>query len=100
MGKDYDLIIQNGIVVTARGQYLADILVKYGRIAVIGQELNPTAAHRRIDASGLHILPGCIDSHMHLWEPGLVARDDFRDGTLAETAGGVTTIIDHPLTIP
>ncbi|MDY6846763.1 MAG: hypothetical protein SVP52_06470 [Chloroflexota bacterium] len=48
----------------------------------------------------LCILPGCIDSHMHLWETGFTARSDFRDATLASIAGGVTTIIDQPLTLP
>ncbi len=100
MNKEYDLIIKNGTLVTPRGQYKADIFAKDGRIAVIARELSPTKADQQIDAEGLHVLPGCIDSHMHLWEPGLVAREDFRDGTRTEAAGGITTIIDHPLTIP
>lgn len=96
----YDLILVGGTLVNPRGQYLADVAIKHGKIAVITDDLSQTKAHERIDLAGNFVLPGCIDSHMHLWEPGMVADPDFRAGTLAAIAGGVTTIIDHPLTIP
>ncbi len=95
-----DLIIREGTLVSPRGRFTADIAVRDGRIAAIGRGLEPSAADHVLDAAGLFVLPGCIDSHMHLWEPGLAAEYDFRDGTRASAAGGVTTVIDHPLTIP
>ena len=100
MTKLYDLNIRNGIVVTPNGKYQSDIGVKDGLIVALAKSIPPEEAEEEIDAAGLYILPGCIDSHMHLWEPGLVAAPDFRDGTRAALAGGISTIIDHPLTIP
>lgn len=96
----YDLILENGTIVTPQGQYSASIGIKDGIISTIAQNLSQEKSTQRINLKGYHVLPGCIDSHMHLWEPGLVADPDFKDGTRAALAGGVTTIIDHPLTIP
>jgi len=96
----FDLILRGGKLVNPRGQYQADIAVQDGKIVCIAQELDAAQAAQAINLDGEYVLPGCIDSHMHLWEPGLVAEPDFRAGTLAATAGGMTTIIDHPLTIP
>lgn len=96
----YDLILENGTIVNSQGQYSASIGVINGLITTIATDLSQASAVDRIDLAGHLILPGCIDSHMHLWEPGLVAEPDFKDGTKAALAGGVTTIVDHPLTIP
>ncbi len=96
----YDLIIQGGLIVQPRGKYRADIAVNDGKIVLISDEISVGDGRDYITAKGKYVLPGCIDSHMHLWEPGLVAEPDFRAGTLASIAGGVTTIVDHPLTIP
>lgn len=96
----YDLILEYGTIVNSQGQYSASIGVINGMIATIAKDLSRASTVERIDLAGHLILPGCIDSHMHLWEPGLVADPDFKDGTRAALAGGVTTIIDHPLTIP
>jgi dihydroorotase-like cyclic amidohydrolase len=53
-----------------------------------------------LDAAGLHVLPGVIDAHSHLWEAGFASRADFRDDTASAAVGGIATIIDHPLTPP
>src|SRR3989344_3324763 len=53
-----------------------------------------------IDAKGNIILPGLIDSHVHFREPGLTHKEDFFTGSCAAAAGGITTIIDMPNTIP
>ncbi len=96
----YDLILQGGTLVNPRGKYRADIAVIDGKIALIADDLSKVETRERIVLANNFILPGCIDSHMHLWEPGLVADPDFKAGTLASIAGGVTTVVDHPLTIP
>ncbi len=96
----YDLILQGGTLVNPRGKYPADIAVIDGKIALIADDLSKVESRERIVLANNFILPGCIDSHMHLWEPGLVADPDFKAGTLASIAGGVTTVVDHPLTIP
>jgi allantoinase len=96
----YDLIIQGGTLVNPRGKYHGDVAIKDGKIVLIASQINENEARECIRAVEKFVLPGCIDSHMHLWEPGLVAEPNFKAGTLASIAGGVTTIIDHPLTIP
>jgi dihydroorotase (multifunctional complex type) len=60
--------------------------------AVAGEELE---AHRRIDASGLYVLPGAIDGHVHFQDPGDTTREDFISGSSAAAVGGVTTVIEH-----
>jgi allantoinase len=96
----YDLVIHGGTIATTAGKFKSDIGIKNGIITTIAQDLLSADTVARYNADHLLVLPGCIDSHMHLWEPGLVAAPDFRAGTLAAIAGGITTIIDHPLTIP
>jgi allantoinase len=96
----FDLILLNGTVVTPRGEYRADIGVRDGKIACIASSLAESSAAESLSLSGCHILPGCIDAHQHLWEPGMLAGPDFKDGTRASLAGGVTTIIDQPLSPP
>lgn len=100
MTPQYDLVIHGGTIATTRGKYRSDIGIKNGRIETIALDLSSSDAAARYTAEGMLVLPGCIDSHMHLWEPGLVADPDFRAGTKSAIAGGITTIIDHPLTIP
>lgn len=53
-----------------------------------------------IDANGLYILPGAIDGHVHMMDPGYTDREDFTTGTRAAARGGVTTVIDHHRTVP
>jgi allantoinase len=96
----YDLVIRNGTVVTAAEARPADVAVRRGRVAALLPPGSAVTALATLDVAGLHVLPGCVDPHAHLWEPGLCAASDFADGTRAAIAGGITTIIDHPLTIP
>ncbi len=96
----YDLLLRNGIVVNADGANAAEVAVRHGKVAALLPPGASASARDTLDLHGLHVLPGCIDPHTHLWEPGLCAAYDFRDGTRTAVAGGITTIIDHPLTIP
>jgi allantoinase len=100
MNMDYDLLIQGGTVVTPRNRFVADIAVRDGKIVAIAENLDPQNSKTVLSTPNAFVLPGCIDSHMHLWEPGLIAEPNFKDGTRSSAAGGVTTIVDHPLTIP
>jgi dihydropyrimidinase len=86
-----DLAIRGGTVVTADGSGRADVGVDGGRITSIGAV---AAADRDIDATGLLVLPGCIDMHTHLAStPGWTPLDGFASGTRAAIAGGVTTVL-------
>ena len=94
------LMIQNGTVVTPNGSFNAEIAVKDGKIWAIGEKGSLPEAAERLDATGLHILPGVIDDHVHFREPGMTYKEDFETGSRAAAAGGVTTVFDMPNTAP
>ena len=96
----FDLILENGTLISPTSRTQASIGVKDGRITTISADLSAAPSHNRLDLHNQFILPGCIDAHMHLWENGFRANPDFTDSTRAALAGGVTTIIDHPLSPP
>jgi dihydropyrimidinase len=91
-----DLIIKNGMVVTATESYRADIGVDGGTIALIGRDLS---GEEVIDAAGMLVLPGGVDPHTHMELPfmGSISADDFRTGTIAAACGGTTTVIDFAI---
>jgi dihydroorotase (multifunctional complex type) len=90
---DLDLIITGGTVVTPTGRRQADVGVKDGRIVTIGRDT--LSADLIVDASGQLVMPGGVDTHVHLMDPGSPDREDFPTGTSAAAASGVTTIIEH-----
>lgn len=78
-----------------------DILVKGGKIATIAAPNSYEGkAERTIDATGLCVLPGIVDSHVHFREPGRTDREDFFTGSRAAAAGGVTTFCEMPIAYP
>lgn len=93
-----DLMIKNGMLVTAQEMYVADIAVKDGKIMAIGQNLTMEAA-QTIDAKGKLVLPGAIDVHTHLAMPfgGTISADGYYSGTRAAACGGVTCVFDYPM---
>lgn len=95
-----DLVIHGGIVVSPEGELAASIAVREGRIVAVGTADAMPAARERFDATGLHILPGAIDVHVHFRDPGYTHKEDFESGTAAAAFGGVTTVFDMPNTIP
>jgi allantoinase len=92
----YDLLIKNGTIVTAESSILADIAINDGKIISVGPSLGVKAT-KVIDATGLHILPGLIDTHVHFNEPGRTEWEGIRSGSRSLAAGGVTTFFDMPL---
>ena len=95
----YDLIVAGGTVVNQNGEGPADIGVRDGRIAALG-DLGQADAGERIDATGLHVLPGVIDSQVHFREPGAEAKEDLESGARAAVLGGVTCVFEMPNTKP
>ncbi|WP_417803775.1 dihydropyrimidinase [Thalassospira lucentensis] len=90
----YDLIIRNGTIATASDVFKCDIAVRDGKIVQMGEKLS--GAGREIDASGKYVLPGGIDSHVHISQPsgaGIVMADDFETGSLSALFGGNTTLM-------
>jgi dihydropyrimidinase/allantoinase len=96
-GVVYDLLVRGGTLVTAARQHANDLGVLDGRIADVLEPGADAEAREVIDATGRHILPGVIDTHVHTRHPGVPAREDFVSGTSAAAAGGITTIFEMPI---
>lgn len=88
-----DLLVAGGTVIQAGGRAQLNVAITDGRIVYVGRE-SPSAA-TTIDAHGLIVLPGGIDTHVHLMDPAETAREDFPHGTRAAANAGVTTILEH-----
>ena len=92
-----DLVVQGSRVVTPEGMRPAAVVIAGGLIAdVVAPGVAPEAL-RRVDAGDLVVLPGLVDAHVHLNEPGRAEWEGFESGTRAAAAGGVTTVVDMPL---
>ena len=95
----FDLIVRGGVAATPNGIAPADVGVREGRIAEIG-DLGRADAGEVLDAGGLHVLPGVIDTQVHFREPGLTHKEDIETGTKAAALGGVTAVFEMPNTKP
>jgi dihydroorotase len=100
MSSNADLVIKGGRIVGPDSVFAASIAVRDGRILALGDEDSMPAAAETIDATGLHVLPGAIDVHVHFRDPGYPHKEDWASGTAAAAFGGVTTVFDMPNTIP
>jgi dihydropyrimidinase len=89
----FELVISNGTLVTSEATTKADLGISSGRIAAIGTELS---GREKLDATGMLVLPGAIDEHVHLQMPvgEFTSSDDFFTGTVAAACGGTTTVVD------
>lgn len=89
----FDTGIEGGMVVTRAGRSRVNLYLREGRVAEVTAER--LEASTTIDAGGQLVLPGFVDTHVHLMDPGPTEREDFPTGTAAAAAAGVTTIIEH-----
>ena len=90
----FDVLVRGGKAVTADGTKVCDIGISGGRIAAIGHDLGE--ASETIDATGRLVLPGGIDSHVHIAQPsgpGIVMADDFESATRSAAFGGNTLVM-------
>lgn len=95
-----DLIVKNGTIVTPAASYRGHVLVKDGTVQEIMVRDDLPPAREVIDATGLHVLPGLIDPHVHFRVPGLDYKEDFETGSQGAACGGITTVLDMPNVIP
>jgi dihydroorotase len=93
------ILFRDMSLVTALGLRQADVLVENGKIKTIGWDL-PQNAELIVEDSGLLLMPGCIDTHVHFRDPGLTHKEDLESGSRAAASGGVTTFFDMPNTKP
>lgn len=95
-----DLLIKNGKVYLEGAFSEASVGVKDGKIVLLAEKNAEFDAKEVLDLEGQYLIPGAIDTHMHVRDPGHTERGNFYTETLAAAAGGVTTIMEHPISIP
>lgn len=92
-------LIKGATLVNEGQQTVTDVLIKNGRIEKTGQRLSAIGAHE-INAEGLYLLPGMIDDQVHFREPGLTHKADIFTESMAAVAGGITSFMEMPNTVP
>lgn len=95
----FDLVIRNGTLVTPWAMGRTDVGIRGGRFAALG-DLGSATAAATLDARGLHLLPGVIDTQVHFREPGNEHKEDLATGTAAAALGGVVGVFEMPNTQP
>ena len=96
----FETLIRGATVVNADGLDRRDVGITGGKIAAVIPPGERVEAKTVLDASGSRLLPGLVDAHAHLREPGLTHKEDFSSGTHAAALGGVTTVLDMPTDEP
>ncbi len=99
MTKTYDVILKGGTVVNQDGETQRDVAIRDGRIVELGS-FDGSSAGETIDCTGLHVLPGVMDTQVHFREPGLDHKEDLESGSRAAVMGGVTAVFEMPNTNP
>jgi dihydroorotase len=99
MPETFDLIVRGGEVVNHAGRGFADVGVRGGKIAAVG-DLAQASAGEVFDASGLTVMPGVIDTQVHFREPGLEWKEDLESGSRGAVLGGVVAVFEMPNTEP
>jgi dihydroorotase len=99
MSETFDCIVKGGTLVNHDGMGQRDIGIRDGKIAAIGTFAQSSAAET-IDCTGLHLLPGVVDTQVHFREPGLTHKEDLESGSRGAVLGGVTAVFEMPNTNP
>ncbi|MHC1762066.1 MAG: allantoinase AllB [Negativicutes bacterium] len=96
-----DLIIKN-VTVCTPGGFLphSGVAVQNGKIVAIAQDAFLPESDKVIDGQGQHLIPGGVDPHVHFRDPSKNERETFFSGSMAAAAGGVTTVCEHPISMP
>lgn len=93
------ILIKGATLVNENEIFVSDVLIRNGRIEKIAKNLEFAGA-MEIDAEGLHLLPGMIDDQVHFREPGLTHKADIFSESMAAVAGGITSFMEMPNTVP
>lgn len=93
------ILVKAATIVNENRQYVADVLIKDGLIDRIDKQIN-VQADQEINAEGLYLLPGMIDDQVHFREPGLTHKGDIYTESRAAVAGGITSFMEMPNTVP
>ncbi|MEO3858075.1 allantoinase AllB [Acrocarpospora sp. B8E8] len=95
--SEFDLVVRSRRVVLPDGERALTVAVRDGRIAALAGYHEPPPARETVDLGEVALLPGLVDTHVHVNEPGRTHWEGFASATRAAAAGGVTTIVDMPL---
>jgi dihydroorotase len=98
MSNNY--LLKSATIVNEGKQIVADILILNGRIEKIGSDITADSSIKVIDLNGKYVLPGCIDDQVHFREPGLIHKADIATEARAAVAGGITSFMEMPNTVP
>jgi dihydroorotase len=93
------ILIKSATVINENKEFVSDLLVKDGLIERIDKQID-AQADQTINAEGLYLLPGCIDDQVHFREPGLTYKADIHSESRAAVAGGITSFMEMPNTVP
>jgi len=93
-------LIQNAKIVNENLVFTGDVLIENNRIKQIAKNINPLENSTIIDAKGSYLIPGVIDDQVHFREPGLTQKANIATESKAAIAGGITSFIEMPNTIP
>ncbi len=94
------ILLKAATIVNEGQQYVADILIKNGIIDKISSQINPIENSTVYNLEGKFVLPGCIDDQVHFREPGLIHKADIASESKSAVAGGITSFMEMPNTIP
>src|SRR5687767_11816763 len=95
--SEFDLVVRGSRVVLPGGTRPAAVAVRSGTIAAIEPRAAELDAAEHVDTGDLVVLPGLVDTHVHVNDPGRTEWEGWRSATRAAAAGGITTIVDMPL---
>ena len=95
----YDVVFREARILEDGAERLSDVAIRNGRIEAVRSRIAGDGADE-VDCGGQWLLPGAVDMHVHLRDPGLTHKEDLGTGTAAAVAAGVTTVCDMPNTRP
>ena len=97
----FDLVVKDGTLITSDGPKRGHVAIKNGKIAaLLSDSQSAPESLKTVNAQGLHLFPGCIDSQVHFREPGLTHKETIESGTRSAALGGITSIFEMPNTKP
>ena len=94
------ILLKGGTIINEGKRFIADILIKNDRIERIDPNITVGYAVEEINIEGKFVLPGCIDDQVHFREPGLTHKADIKSESRAAVAGGITSFMEMPNTLP
>ena len=102
MSKENAYALAGGKIVTPDRVIPGTLLISNGKIdGILAPSAAADASYERVDVTGMTLLPGLIDTHVHMWDPSpLNYREDWQCGSACAASGGITTIVEMPLSVP